>query len=130
MAVFSCRYLDAFFQRLDYEPVERFCRACLKCKGTILFTGVGKSGFIAQKISQTLVGAPAACCSTGLPPYSRVHETLERQPGAHPRLAMLTHIMPSCKAAISSAGADDGCITVWCVCASGCRCPRAPRRCS
>lgn len=52
----TCRYLDAFFQRLKYEPVERFCRACLECKGTILFTGVGKSGFIAQKISQTLVG--------------------------------------------------------------------------
>lgn len=51
-----CRYLDAFFQRLDYEPIERFCRACLECKGTILCTGVGKSGFIAQKISQTLVG--------------------------------------------------------------------------
>lgn len=49
------RYLDAFFQRLDYEPIERFCAACLDCKGTILFTGVGKSGFIAQKISQTLV---------------------------------------------------------------------------
>lgn len=30
-------------------------QACLHCKGAILFTGVGKSGFIAQKISQTLV---------------------------------------------------------------------------
>ena len=30
-------------------------QACLACKGAILFTGVGKSGFIAQKIAQTLV---------------------------------------------------------------------------
>ena len=30
-------------------------QACLACTGSILFTGVGKSGFIAQKISQTLV---------------------------------------------------------------------------
>ena len=30
-------------------------QACLACKGSILFTGVGKSGFIAQKVSQTLV---------------------------------------------------------------------------
>ncbi len=36
---------------LDQSPVQ----ACLHCKGGILFTGVGKSGFIAQKISQTLV---------------------------------------------------------------------------
>ena len=28
---------------------------CLECKGVVLFTGVGKSGFIAQKICQTLV---------------------------------------------------------------------------
>ena len=30
-------------------------QACLQCRGAILFTGVGKSGFIAQKIAQTLV---------------------------------------------------------------------------
>ncbi len=30
-------------------------QACLACRGSILFTGVGKSGFIAQKISQTLI---------------------------------------------------------------------------
>lgn len=30
-------------------------QACLACTGTIVCTGVGKSGFIAQKICQTLV---------------------------------------------------------------------------
>jgi len=30
-------------------------QACLACKGAILFTGIGKSGFIAQKVCQTLV---------------------------------------------------------------------------
>ena len=113
------RFLNYFFQHLDYEPLERFCRvsptvltcasltsrrmlpfiysrrctrlsccpaqrktsilcawllsltqqnrfmsprshfraaqACLDCQGVILLTGVGKSGFIAAKISQTLV---------------------------------------------------------------------------
>ncbi len=37
----------------------RVCRSrpqeCLACRGVIFFTGVGKSGFIAQKVSQTLV---------------------------------------------------------------------------
>ena len=28
---------------------------CLDCRGTLLFTGIGKSGFIAQKVCQTLV---------------------------------------------------------------------------
>lgn len=30
-------------------------QACLDCRGSILFTGIGKSGFIAQKVCQTLV---------------------------------------------------------------------------
>jgi arabinose-5-phosphate isomerase len=44
-----------FFELLEYEPINAFCQACLKCRGVIIFTGVGKSGFIAQKITQTLV---------------------------------------------------------------------------
>ena len=44
-----------FFENLDYEPIEKFCNACLTTKGVIFFSGVGKSGFIAQKISMTLV---------------------------------------------------------------------------
>jgi len=102
------RFLNYFFDELDYSPVQQFCevtifapkwiqtlgarpqtavltmyephweainvavqwlvrcpffflswktglQACLACRGSILFTGVGKSGFIAQKISQTLI---------------------------------------------------------------------------
>ncbi|KAK9808807.1 hypothetical protein WJX72_004078 [[Myrmecia] bisecta] len=49
------RFLNFFFDKLEYGPLEDFCKVCLACKGSILFTGVGKSGFIAQKISQTLV---------------------------------------------------------------------------
>lgn len=30
-------------------------QACLDCSGVVIFTGVGKSGLIAQKICQTLV---------------------------------------------------------------------------
>jgi len=49
------KFLNYFFDELDYVPVQKFCEACLACRGSILFTGVGKSGFIAQKISQTLI---------------------------------------------------------------------------
>ena len=41
---------------LHMNPTPMACmQACLQCRGAILFTGVGKSGFIAQKIAQTLV---------------------------------------------------------------------------
>ncbi|XP_031482482.1 probable arabinose 5-phosphate isomerase [Nymphaea colorata] len=49
------RYLDYFFQNLDLSQTHLFTRTLLDAKGTIFFTGVGKSGFVAQKISQTLV---------------------------------------------------------------------------
>ncbi|GAB2287451.1 Probable arabinose 5-phosphate isomerase [Dionaea muscipula] len=42
-------YLNFFFQTLQ------FTKTLLNSSGTIFFTGVGKSGFVAQKISQTLI---------------------------------------------------------------------------
>lgn len=38
-----------------FDPTHVSMQECLECPGTIIFTGVGKSGFIAQKITQTLV---------------------------------------------------------------------------
>ncbi|KAJ7552488.1 hypothetical protein O6H91_06G057300 [Diphasiastrum complanatum] len=49
------KYLDFFFKHLDYTQVQAFTHLCLDTEGVIFFSGVGKSGFIAQKISQTLV---------------------------------------------------------------------------
>jgi arabinose-5-phosphate isomerase len=49
------RFMNYFFDNLEYEPLQQFSQACLNCEGVICFTGVGKSGFIAQKITQTLV---------------------------------------------------------------------------
>mmetsp|Transcript_28662 Transcript_28662/g.45974 ORF Transcript_28662/g.45974 Transcript_28662/m.45974 type:complete len:325 (-) Transcript_28662:599-1573(-) len=48
-------YLTHFFEQVDYEPLREFCQAVVDCKGTVFFSGVGKSGFISQKISMTLV---------------------------------------------------------------------------
>ncbi|XP_059628551.1 probable arabinose 5-phosphate isomerase [Cornus florida] len=48
-------YLNYFFQNLDLSQTLTFTQTLLNAKGTIFFTGVGKSGFVAQKISQTLV---------------------------------------------------------------------------
>ncbi|KAF8388239.1 hypothetical protein HHK36_026905 [Tetracentron sinense] len=49
------KYLNFFFQNLDQTQTLTFTQTLLNAKGTIFFTGIGKSGFVAQKISQTLV---------------------------------------------------------------------------
>ncbi|CAK9188220.1 unnamed protein product [Ilex paraguariensis] len=49
------KYLNHFFQNLDLTQTLTFTQTLLKTQGTIFFTGVGKSGFVAQKISQTLI---------------------------------------------------------------------------
>lgn len=49
------RSLDLFFDRLDIQAFEKLVSLCAQCRGTMIFTGVGKSGVIAQKISQTLL---------------------------------------------------------------------------
>ena len=48
-------FLDAFFRRLDFSETARFCQKVLDCKGTVLFTGIGKSSYIAKRVCQTLV---------------------------------------------------------------------------
>ena len=48
-------FLDQFFQTLDFEETAKFCQKVLDCKGTTLFTGIGKSSYIAKKVCQTLV---------------------------------------------------------------------------
>ncbi|KAL1541977.1 putative arabinose 5-phosphate isomerase [Salvia divinorum] len=55
--LFKCQqnYLNHFFQNLDISQTLAFTETLLKAEGTIFFSGVGKSGFVAQKISQTLV---------------------------------------------------------------------------
>ncbi len=48
-------YLNTFFDQVDIEKADAFLRACLDCKGLIVFSGVGKSGIIAEKIATTMV---------------------------------------------------------------------------
>jgi arabinose-5-phosphate isomerase len=49
------KYLNYFFQNLNLSQTLAFTHKLLNCNGTIFFTGIGKSGFVAQKISQTLI---------------------------------------------------------------------------
>ncbi|KAL5990568.1 putative arabinose 5-phosphate isomerase [Asimina triloba] len=49
------KYLNFFFQNLDPSQTLAFTQTLLDARGTRYFTGVGKSGFVANKISQTLI---------------------------------------------------------------------------
>jgi len=49
------KFLNHFFDTCDWSMIENFCKALLECEGTVFFSGVGKSGFISQKVCMTLV---------------------------------------------------------------------------
>lgn len=49
------RYLDHFFETLDVREVETVFQTLMGVKGAVVFTGVGKSGRIAEKIAATFV---------------------------------------------------------------------------
>ena len=47
--------LDHFFAHIDHEACEVLLDRIIKNRGSLFFTGIGKSGFIAQKIAATLM---------------------------------------------------------------------------
>lgn len=49
------RYLNYFFSHIDLTHCEKIISKILEVKGVLFFTGVGKSGFIAQKVAATLL---------------------------------------------------------------------------
>jgi len=48
------QFVNYFFDNLDLQQVEKIVDACLQCQGLIIFTGVGKSGIIAEKTATSL----------------------------------------------------------------------------
>ncbi len=46
--------IDYFFKQVDVSRFEQIANLCASCKGLIVFTGIGKSGIIAEKIAMTL----------------------------------------------------------------------------
>jgi len=53
--------INTFFNTMNYDDVMRFVKHLMDCKGTVFFTGVGKSGNIAQYLGHmmTSVGLTA-----------------------------------------------------------------------
>lgn len=65
------QYLDFFFDQLDTERAEKVFQLCLKTKGLLIFTGVGKSGIVAEKIAMTMVSTGTKALH--LPPTNFLH---------------------------------------------------------
>lgn len=49
------QYLEYFFQSLDLGRAQKFLDVLSACKGTIVLTGIGKSGLVAKKIAVTMI---------------------------------------------------------------------------
>jgi arabinose-5-phosphate isomerase len=47
--------IDIYFKELNLERCEKILQCVLSCRGVLFFTGIGKSGFVAQKIAATLM---------------------------------------------------------------------------
>ncbi len=63
--------LTHFFEHIDLEKMQEVLDACLECKGFIIFTGVGKSGIIAEKVAMTLTSTGTRALF--LPPVNFLH---------------------------------------------------------
>ena len=63
--------LNYFFDRFDQKKALDFYERCINCKGALVFTGVGKSGIIADKLAMTLTSTGTK--SRFLPPMNALH---------------------------------------------------------
>lgn len=68
------RHIDYYFDALDLLAVEHVLQECLNTPGLIVFTGVGKSGIIAEKIAMTMVSTGTKALY--LPPVNFLHGDL------------------------------------------------------
>jgi arabinose-5-phosphate isomerase len=67
-------YLSSFFEHIDISQAESCFRALRGCQGNIVFTGVGKSGLVAEKISLTMISTGSRACY--LSPTNALHGDL------------------------------------------------------
>ena len=65
------QYINHYFTHLNIKEVESIVQACQQTEGLIVFTGVGKSGIIADKIAMTLVSTGTKALY--LPPTNFLH---------------------------------------------------------
>lgn len=65
------RYLNRFFDQIDHHQVQQVLDKLLVCKGVIVFSGIGKSGHIAEKLAATFLSTGTR--SVFLSPANALH---------------------------------------------------------
>ncbi|KAJ6850380.1 putative arabinose 5-phosphate isomerase [Iris pallida] len=70
------QYMNHFFDAVSIPDALHFADALLSAPGAVFFTGVGKSGFVAQKLSQTLASLGGPQRSSFLSPVDALHGDL------------------------------------------------------
>ncbi|KAH0462669.1 hypothetical protein IEQ34_010244 [Dendrobium chrysotoxum] len=65
-------HLNHFFDNLDLGQAQAFAQALIDAPGAVFFSGIGKSGFVAHKLSQTLASL-GYTRSSYLPPVDALH---------------------------------------------------------
>jgi arabinose-5-phosphate isomerase len=65
------QHLDFYFDHFNTDEMDKLVEVCLETEGLIIFTGVGKSGIIADKIAMTLVSTGTKALY--LPPTNFLH---------------------------------------------------------
>ena len=50
-------YIDFFFKNIDLNKTQKLLNLLINCKNNLIFTGVGKSAFIANKIAMTMLSS-------------------------------------------------------------------------
>lgn len=68
------QYLNHFFDKLDLASAETFLQKLLACQGTMVLTGIGKSGLVAKKIAVTMTSTGSKALY--LSPMNAVHGDL------------------------------------------------------
>lgn len=67
-------YINNFFDKLDFCAAERMALEIDKVQGTLIFTGIGKSGHIAKKLAATYTSL--GILAVYLPPLDALHGDL------------------------------------------------------
>lgn len=68
------KYIEYFFDHFDLHQAQKILDMCSACQGTLFFSGVGKSGIIAEKLAMTLVSIGIKAMY--LPPTNALHGDL------------------------------------------------------
>lgn len=68
------QYVNYFFDYVNLEEAEKFLQILVHCQGTIVLTGIGKSGLVAEKIAVTMTSTGTRALF--MSPFNALHGDL------------------------------------------------------